>query len=513
MADSAEIEMAVANVGELPPADTKPTKNLEPPLDHTPADNHKCADDTETEDNTAASCNPALSEDIRGYVEKIKGDAIGDTLYSSRFVLKILIRLATDPQIQTLELDESFEKELCTFWDMTIEKDVVKMLLEQQVIDLFATVIEATQDNRLIEILVGIIANMCALSAAREALCHSTTALKTLLDVINYPDPLILVQLMRLIHAALVFENTGDELVWFQHFQNTTFVERFAFILQSSMSSTLLVNAYEALNAICSKFSVIEIQPDNEPTIKSFYETFVTSALVDGVVEAFGQMCPVAALDDSSEMSAPSKSTTRIANLFLDICVALSPYGNYSRLAFADSLDKIFEYVGHILQPLCNSIYLLPLTTNEQGIIENINEFGQSVGDPFVGGCFAQMIRIWSLIDDHQSSTSDAAANGDSEWDAEGDHDDVCVDDVLMTILEFVTRTSREATQKAVADAVADIEADRVYRLYRALVAGDGEPDIEECCKKLQAASVLHSWKWATVEREDEEDDEEAQQT
>lgn len=513
---TSEVEMGAVDVAEIPTFINNKENNPDQgdhTLQQSPTVDKHTEDDGE--DDFAASCNPALSDDIQGFVDKMKGDAIGDTLYSSRFVLKTLIRLVTDPQVHTPQLDESFEKELCTFWDMTIERDVVMLLLEQQVIDMFATVIESTEDYRLIEILVGIIANMCALSEAREALCHSPSALKILLDVINYPDPLILNQLMRLIYAALVFENTGDELAWFQHFQSAAFVEKFVFILKSSMSSTLLVNAYQALHAICSKFSVIEIQPDSEHMIKSFYETFVTSQMVDGVVEAFGQMCPISSVTDSSEMSAPSKTTARAASMFLDICVYLSPYENVSLWAFKDHLDKIFEYIGRILQPLCHSAYLLPLTTHEQGIIELLNEFVQSLGDPFYGGCFAQMIRIWSLIDDHQRNSS-SSANGDSEWDADGDSDDVCPDDVLMTILEFITRTSREATQEAIAGAVAGIEPDRVFRLYQALVAGEGEPDIEECCAKLKAASVLYNWNWTSTECDElgiDDDDDESQQT
>lgn len=513
--ETSEVEMGGSNVEKDEPVLDAAKKD---PPDEDTTLKQGLANESKNEDDPAPSCNPALSDDIRGYVDKMKGDAIGDTLYSSRFVLKILIRLVTDPQVHTPKLDESFEKELCTFWDMTIERDVVKLLLEQQVIDMFATVIESTEDYRLIEILVGIIANMCALSEAREALCHSPTALKILLDVINYPDHLILNQLMRLIYAALVFENTGDELAWFQHFQNTAFVEKFVFILKSSMQSTLLSNAYMALHAICAKFSVIEIQPDSEHMIKSFYETFVTPQMVEGVVEAFGQMCPTSAVVDSAEMAAPSKTTTRIAGMFLDICVYLSPYGEASVWAFKDHLDKVFDCIGQILQPLCHAVYLLPLTTNEQGIIELLNDLGQSLGDPFYGKCFAQMIRIWSLIDDHQRNSSSANAENSSEWDADyaGDNDDACLDDdVLMTILEFITRTSREATKEAVAEAIMDIEPDSVYRLYQALIAGEDESDIQECCTKLKAAAVQFNWNWDQTAHDEsvETDQAEEQQT
>lgn len=70
----------------------------------------------------AKSSNPTITTDIIEDLEKIKGDSIGDTLYSSRFVLKTLIKLTNFTSSSTLEQDEDFEKDLCILWDMTIEK-------------------------------------------------------------------------------------------------------------------------------------------------------------------------------------------------------------------------------------------------------------------------------------------------------------------------------------------------------------------------------------------------------
>lgn len=241
-------------------------------------------------DDDGPSFNPAISDDIREDIEKIKGDAIGDTLYSSRFVLKTLIRLTTDDSNgKPLAEDEDFEKDLCTLWDMTIEKDVVQLLLEHDFLELVATIVEASEDQRLVEILVGVIGNMCAVAPVRESLGQSPTVLPALLQLIDCSDPLVLVQLMRLIHAALVFENSGDELIWLRHFQQTAgFVDQFAFILSNSMSSSLLVNAYEALNAFCTKFAVIEIQPDVvQRSANSFRDMIVRPQLIKGKIWLF----------------------------------------------------------------------------------------------------------------------------------------------------------------------------------------------------------------------------------
>lgn len=223
-------------------------------------------------------------------------------------------------------------------------------------------------------------------------------------------------------------------------------------------------------------------------------------------------MIPDTPTDDATDTAAPSKTTMRITNLFLDINVALSQYDTKSREAFAPHLESVFQCVGQILQPLGHPVYLLPLTTNEQGIVENVNELGQSLGDPFNGPCFAQMIRIWSLIDEHQRSR-DTAPNASSEWEESAtndeDDDEICIDDVTMTILEFVTRTSRQATQQQMATAIAHLELSCVQRMYRALVPGQAEPDIEECCAKLKGAAS-HNWKWSPDDNDEAGRDDDA---
>lgn len=50
-------------------------------------------------------------------MQKMKGDAIGETLYSERFVLKTLMELKKQ---NGAKIDESFEKDLCLLWDVSI---------------------------------------------------------------------------------------------------------------------------------------------------------------------------------------------------------------------------------------------------------------------------------------------------------------------------------------------------------------------------------------------------------
>ncbi|XP_057654900.1 protein saal1 isoform X2 [Diorhabda carinulata] len=52
-------------------------------------------------------------------VKKLRGDAIGDTLYSQSFVLKTLLKFSD------LQWNDQVEEDLCFLWDMTVEKDLL----------------------------------------------------------------------------------------------------------------------------------------------------------------------------------------------------------------------------------------------------------------------------------------------------------------------------------------------------------------------------------------------------
>ncbi|XP_055317615.1 uncharacterized protein LOC129576462 [Sitodiplosis mosellana] len=470
------------------------------------------------------NCNPDKMPDELKDIFLV--DAIGDTLYSKRFVLQTLLNLN---KVES-KLSEEFEKDLCTLWDMTIEKDVIKLLLEHNVLEIFSSLIQMSEDQRLVEILLGIIGNMCSISQTREALCQQPDVMIPIIDLISCSDSLILVQLMRLFHTCLVFENSGDEYIWFQHFRCADqFVDRFAFLLSNSMSTSLLVHAYEALNAICTKFAIIEIQPEITDS-SGFRDVFVKPVLVSGVIEAFKQMLPHADMprmpttttttitittNDKSingnggehsqvnnsqiiddDIAAPTKRTQRIMNLFLDINVILSQYDTISRKCYEPFIPQLMECISKCLQPLCQPVYLLPLSSNEQILIENVNELIQTLDDPFDAKCFQKMITIWSLIDQHLLKLSKKQNEPKSEWDDDDDDDggdddeeEVSGIDVNMTILEYITRTSKNATQEQIEIAVKNIKQDVIESLCKALSPGSGEDDIRACINKFKDAA------------------------
>lgn len=451
-----------------------------------PDDSELTFSSTEFVDVSHQSCNPSLPSEINPEdIQKIKGDAIGDTLYSERYVLSVLLKLSSYQN----ELTDEFEKDLCTLWDMTIEKDVVKLLLQHDVLDLFGMVIHTTENVRMIEIIVGIIGNMCCFSEARDIICDKNDIMLTILNLIDNDDAPTLIQLMRFIKSTLIFENSGDEINWFNHFKSIDkFIEKFSFILANSTSSTLLLNCFEALNSIFNKFSVIEIQPEHKKET-AFQETFIKSCLISGLIEAFKQTLPDLYNTEMIDVStSPTEKYQKIMNYFLEINVLLSQYDNLSRKIYQPFLPEVFDCMSRILNPLCYSINLFPISPTTQDIIENINEVFQSLSDPFDQKCFIKFTIIWSEIkkfqDEINDGTGDTESSSTTEWN--NINDDINTDDICMTILEYITRVNKNSNQEDLNNSLRIIGRSITERLLNEISVGDSEPDIEKCCAKLR---------------------------
>nr|CAD7426635.1 unnamed protein product [Timema monikensis] len=217
----------------------------------------------EEKEEECRNVNPPLPVDMSGDADRMRGDAIGETLYSECWVIKVLMKLTklhlTSQEFNTLlsqalgslasqdlgsllfqalgnivsqaldslvsqslgnlrsQLDEEvwcsdLETELCLLWDMTIEEDVVWFLLNNNVLDIAKHILHDKKDPRLTsvslpyeqEITVGIIGNLCCVPGVRRRVNCTPGLPSVLMDLLNYPDPLTLIQLMRLLKTCLV---------------------------------------------------------------------------------------------------------------------------------------------------------------------------------------------------------------------------------------------------------------------------------------------------------------------
>ncbi|XP_037887068.1 uncharacterized protein LOC119636054 isoform X1 [Glossina fuscipes] len=300
-------------------------------------------------------------------LQRIRGDAIGDTLYSERFVLNTLLKLSKLEK--NLQEEEEMEKDLCTLWDMTLDADIIEYLLKQDVLTLFAEVIKATNDKRLTEILVGILANMCDVKKTRDELCLQESQLvEVLLDLSGCLDALTLQQLMRL--WAVIFVKSPTEHIekWYDLVcKDGQFIENICFILNNAINHKVLLQTLETLNAVLAKFALLD------SPAKSFTELFIKSEVVNATMEAFNTILTDNAgqENDTDELE---KKEVKIKQTFCNIHSILTQYQQYSEEAYAAHSEDILQCMKKILKPLALKVDIETWQTFELEVFETLSD-------------------------------------------------------------------------------------------------------------------------------------------
>lgn len=286
--------------------------------------------------NGEDSSNPNLANEVNSTEnKKLKGDAIGETMYSERYVLKTLL------QLMDCEWSEELENDLCSVWDMTTDKDVVDFLLENNFIDLSIGVIKDTKELRLIEIMVGIVGNMCVYPEA-SAKVISLQEIDVFLSLITITDTPILIQLMRLYKALLFCENVDSHLIITD---NT--VDQITFILRSSQNSELLLYTLQVTAEIINK-KKIEILGAN---------------ILDNVNEAFKELSKNFA-DEICVSRDFEKSISAYLKVLENMCSALEEiietekYNNFINQFSVTSVEGTISCLEIILN-LCSDSELI----------------------------------------------------------------------------------------------------------------------------------------------------------
>ncbi|KAJ8964954.1 hypothetical protein NQ314_004509 [Rhamnusium bicolor] len=171
---------------------------------------------------------------------KLRGDAIGDTLYSQSFVLKTLLTFSD------LKWDEEIEEDLCFLWDMTVEKDVCKYLFEISFPSLACSTIDKCTENRFIEIVIGILANILCADCDKNI---TEEEIHIILKELDTADSLILIQLARFISTiAHMFQELP--------FISENILNKIKFILCNSTNNDLLLKTLEAVAKLTSSYKL-----------------------------------------------------------------------------------------------------------------------------------------------------------------------------------------------------------------------------------------------------------------
>ncbi|XP_065070714.1 protein SAAL1-like [Rhopilema esculentum] len=192
---------------------------------------------------------PALTAEEK---EILEGDKIGETAYSKKWVLSILVRMAEvtrcgpavknehDPQESDgeNEVDPVSEEELCELWDMTMDSDVSNYLISQEGISVIEEVLIHEESPRKQEIYLGILANMaCTSNVCKEILKHPTI-IDIALWYIKSPDTRSLIELSRLISVFISNKECREEFI--ERLRSKLVVEEMISLLDNSLNVELL---------------------------------------------------------------------------------------------------------------------------------------------------------------------------------------------------------------------------------------------------------------------------------
>ncbi|CAB4020760.1 saal1-like [Paramuricea clavata] len=212
-----------------------------------------------------AARNPSPPPISEQEADVLYSDNIGDTLFSRKWVLKVLFNATQQIKSdnENINVADSLDSELCELWDMSMNKDVAIFLQEVDGVDIFLEIILGSKSSRLTEISIGIMANM----ACQEDICKDITNREKLIEVMlilmDHRDAPILVEVTRLVHVAISKNETRDK--WMNAIQHSTLLDNLIFILENSVNEELLLNCSLLLSSLLTyNKSLVEIVDDEK---------------------------------------------------------------------------------------------------------------------------------------------------------------------------------------------------------------------------------------------------------
>ncbi|KAM7540610.1 hypothetical protein Aperf_G00000027328 [Anoplocephala perfoliata] len=198
--------------------------------------------------------NPSPPPGFDSIVEE--DDHIGDSAYSKRWLYSLILQVLTKlSQIDECiddadeELESSLEEDLCKLWDITSDQSLLDPLRQFQLVPVFTECIHKSKCHRLIEISLGVLANIALDEEQCGAISEDPTFMTNALELLSTDDTRILSELFRLLRSVLA--SRSHRQIWLDavHFA-PEFIERVNFILCSSTNAHLLMSTISAIEII-----------------------------------------------------------------------------------------------------------------------------------------------------------------------------------------------------------------------------------------------------------------------
>ncbi|BHF57656.1 Protein saal1 [Sparganum proliferum] len=231
-----------------------------------------------------ATRNPSPPRDASGSSTPPVADNIGETAYSKMWLYSLILRVLKflqaepgDPDtILSDSIDSELEKELCCLWDITVNREVLPHLREFRLVPVFSGAVARVLCPRLTEISLGILANLALDESECTQMTEEPAFITNILNLMGSTDTRILMELFRLLQAALASHSNRQAWLDAIHF-TPEFFDRATFILCSSTNAGLLVNTISAVETI--------VRVDD-----SISEVWCNDQLLSAILEAQKQM-------------------------------------------------------------------------------------------------------------------------------------------------------------------------------------------------------------------------------
>lgn len=221
---------------EKPPEEKRKCTSEDRTMSETEEKSEDSAECEESAEETGQLETGEIGEEDR---ETLKGDTIGETLYSGKWILNILLSVS---KFQEDGWNNDLENELCTLWDITAEKEVARFLVENDFLNIAEFILKSVEEPRLTEILVGIIGNLSCDPDILESLSTRDELVKMILDLLQSDDTPTLVQVIRVLQSTLWNIRNEPDSRWKRNLKGSAVLgEALPFILRSSTNKDLLI--------------------------------------------------------------------------------------------------------------------------------------------------------------------------------------------------------------------------------------------------------------------------------
>lgn len=212
--------------------------------------------ETNEKDDTGEPAAVIESNDIpKEQLDILKGDNVGETIYSGAWILSTLFSLSKIEQKDSWNM--KMEEDLCILWNMTADKEIVKYLVKHDFLKVAEFCLKWSEEPRLIEIMVGIIGNLSCEPDVLEKLANEEELVDLIFRLLSSENTETLMQVLRLLHSILWSIQNNPESKWKRIMKDSKIPGvTLPFILRSSTNrtNTLLVLLLYICTCFCMHF-------------------------------------------------------------------------------------------------------------------------------------------------------------------------------------------------------------------------------------------------------------------